>query len=132
MILALIAPVLAAETWGPYRAEYVDNYDGDTVTLRLDVYPGWYKRASIRLRGVDTPEIRGDCEAERARAVEARDRVRTLLRRVAEIEVTIHDIGKYGRPIADVVADGDDLADLLIRSGLGRRYNGGSRETWCG
>ena len=53
-----------------------DVYDGDTFTVDADVWPdiGW--TGSVRVRNVDTPEIRGDCDQEQRLAIAARDYVR--------------------------------------------------------
>ena len=72
--------------------------------------------------GVDTPELRGKCEAERREAREARDFVRNRIgKRVVLVGVKK---GKYaGRVVARVkLADGADLTDLLIQADLGRPY----------
>ena len=64
-------------------------------------------------------------------ALAARDFVREL---VGE-EVVLLDVeqGKYaGRVVAGVrLADGRDLATVLIEAGRGRPYDGGKRESWC-
>ena len=133
---------------GPYEVEVLSVYDGDTFTVR--VYPGrdfnvsvWpditYQlnldqlsiKVSVRLRGVDTPEIRGKCQVEKEQARMARDFV------VAAISdgVTLSNVerGKYaGRVIADVTLPGGrSLTEELIDAGLGRPYDGGKRDTWC-
>ena len=45
-------------------------YDGDTFTAYL---PGYDKAERVRVRGIDTPEIRGKCPSEKAAAIKARD-----------------------------------------------------------
>jgi len=81
---------------------------------------------------VDTPDIRGKCEAEKQKAIQARDFVKGLiLGEVVFLENVKH--GKYaGRVVADVkLNSGDNLADKIIDQGLGREYHGGTREGWC-
>lgn len=56
-----------------------------------------------RVRGVDTPEIRGRCEAEKTKAREARDYVAGLLAAAQQIELRNVARGKYFRLVADVV-----------------------------
>jgi endonuclease YncB( thermonuclease family) len=77
-------------------------------------------------------EIRGKCEEEKQKALEARDYVRSLiLGEVVQLENVKH--GKYaGRVVAEVILDGgENLADKIISQGLGREYHGGKREGWC-
>ena len=86
----------------------------------------------IRVDGVDTPEIKGKCEAEKALAVQARDFVTQSLAEARSVSFCNPKWGKYGkRVVADVVVDGNLLSELLIEKGLGRPYDGSKREGWC-
>ena len=79
-LIAVITPgaVLAAELIpGPINARVVSVYDGDTMTVGAAPWPGLTARTSVRVAGVDTPEIRGKCQAEKDLAVRARDFVRS-------------------------------------------------------
>lgn len=40
----------------------VDAYDGDTLTVEAAVWPDWTWNGSVRVLGVNTPEIRGECD----------------------------------------------------------------------
>ena len=59
-------------------AKVTKVYDGDTLTVEAYPWPGLEAKASVRVDGVDTPEIRGKCEAEKQKAIEARDYVKSL------------------------------------------------------
>ena len=40
--------------------------------------------------------------------------------------------GKYFRIAADVIVDGENLADILIEAGMAVKYNGGKKtHKWC-
>jgi len=130
MINALI--VLAAVIIsGPITAEVVSVYDGDTFTVNSYPWPGMIIRVSVRVNGIDTPEIRGKCLAEKTLAIKARNRAKELL----SDEVYLVDIkrGKYaGRIVADVyLKSGKNLAEVLIKEELGREYDGKKRKSWC-
>ena len=132
----LIVPVTAAG-WrdpipGPVPALVVDVIDGDTVLVRARIWLGQEVETPVRLDGVDTPELRGKCQAARRLAREARAFVQA---RVGGRQVILRDIqyGKYaGRVVARIqTPDGDDLADALIAAGLGHAYDGAARAPWC-
>ena len=131
----LLAPATAGSDptiTGPVAAKVVKVYDGDTFTVEAYPWPGLEAKASVRINGVDTPEIRGKCEAEKQKAIKARDFVKWLvLGEVVYLENVKH--GKYaGRVVADVKLEGGgNLADKIIDQGLGREYHGGTREGWC-
>ncbi len=116
---------------GPLPAQVVSVYDGDTITVRARIWLGQDIEVSVRLDGIDTPELRGKCEDEKKLAQKARD----FLIKLAGDTVMLRDIhyGKYaGRVIARVLTeDGEDLVAALINAGHGRPYSGGKRQGWC-
>lgn len=93
------------------------NYDGDTL------------RATFRIENIDTPEIKGACDAEKKLAIRAKDFTKAWL---AKGRVTIQQTGidKYGRVLARVERNGEDLGEALIAAGLARPWKG-RREKWC-
>ena len=82
---------------------------------------GWWTRT----------EIRGECEAEKVKARDARDYAAALLKRARQVELRSIERGKYFRLVSTVVVDGQDLAEALIEARYGRTYNGGRRLGWC-
>jgi endonuclease YncB( thermonuclease family) len=124
-----------AENYGPYRAQVTKVYDGDTFTAWIYIFPGLIAERSVRLNGVDTPELRGKCPQEKEAAQRARARARELIEKSGNmVSLTYVLLGKYaGRVVADVsLSNGADLASMLISEGLGRPYDGGKRAGWCG
>jgi endonuclease YncB( thermonuclease family) len=113
----------------PVDVTYV--VDGDTFDARIRVSDTRIVAGRVRLRGVDTPELHGRCEAEIAKAEAARTVLRRLL---AEGAVAISAPGedKYGRVLADVATrKTPNVADALIAAGVARPYGGGHRFGWC-
>ena len=113
---------------------YRGNYDGDTIRFDIPgVHPLLGENIAIRLRAVDTSEIRGKCPAEKKLAVAARDFVRGGLTKAKKITLTNTGRGKYFRVVARVVADGIDVSSALLEAGLAVPYLGGKRVgNWCG
>ena len=110
-----------------------DAYDGDTLTVEAALWPDLTWEGSVRVVGVDSPEIRGLCELEHAWAILARDYVRDLLIDETVFLTDVENDRYGGRVLAQVhLESGDNLADLLIANGLGRTYDGGARQGWCG
>ncbi len=115
---------------GPITAHVVNVYDGDTITVDAFPWPDVTIRNSVRLSGVDTPEINGECQAEKDLAVQARDFVRAQVGDTVQLR-NIRFSEYAGRVVADVWIGDHDLAALIIAAGLGREYHGGAREGWC-
>ena len=129
--LAFAAQAAALEQRVPARVKRV--IDGDTFKVEARVWPGITAQANVRVRGVDTPEIRrAKCgEFERRRGLAARDFVRGVIgERVWLVNV---DYDKFGRRVVASVllADGRDLATLLLATGHAQPYRGGRRPKWC-
>ncbi len=131
LLVALPMALCAADPIpDPITARVVSVYDGDTLTVDAEPWPGVTIRTAVRVNGVDTPEIRGKCQAEKDLAIRARDFVREKVGERVQIANVKH--GKYaGRVVADVLVGGERLSDMLIAVGLGRPYEGGRRESWC-
>ena len=87
---------------------------------------------TYRILGYDSPEtVFAKCRAERELGLIAKKRVEQLL---ARGEVRVLESGKrdkYGRTLAKVTVNGEDLAALMVREGLGRPYRGEKRLSWC-
>jgi micrococcal nuclease len=98
------------------------NYDGDTLRSPAG--------ERIRVKGIDTPEIKGACAYERRLALEARDYVTAVVRSSRTTEIRRVGIDKYGRTLAYVLVDGKDLGDEMVSRGLARKWEG-RRRSWC-
>ena len=136
-ILSFIASATAAiDTDGRYEWPVVGVIDGDTLKVHLPGLPMELQPLKVRVRGVDTPERKGKCAAEKAAAEKAGTFTRQLVENAQAKERPIYfskiDWDKYGGRIdADVAIDGRSLADMLVGAGLARRYDGGKRKGWC-
>jgi endonuclease YncB( thermonuclease family) len=127
-------PVAASLTarGGTHPAEVLRVIDGDTFEARVHVWPGLDITTKIRLRGVDAPELKARCPAERAMAEAARDALRGMLAD-GTVGVSAVTPDKYGgRVVADAATRSvaSVSAELQTR-GLARSYGGGRRRSWC-
>lgn len=110
------------------------NYDGDTITVQIpNVPPIIGKNISVRVYGIDTPEMKGKLPCEKDRAKEARDLVHSLLSQAKHIELRQVQRDKYFRILAEVVADGVSLREKLLERKLAYPYGGGTKDktNWC-
>ena len=124
-----------AKSFGDYQgAVYFRNYDGDTITFKLPgLHPIIGGKISIRVNGIDTPEIKGKCEKEKYDAQQAKEMVADILKDAEQITLKNMERGKYFRIAADVIVDGENLADVLVEAGMAVRYDGGKKtHKWCG
>ena len=117
---------------GPVQISVVQVLDGDTFVADAHVWPGQRVRVSVRIRGIDAPELRSRCKGEKRDALRARDVLETML---SAGDVSLTRIGGdkyYGRVLADVATpDHPELAAAMIEAGVARPYGGGSRPRIC-
>ena len=135
LLFLLLPSYSLAKSFGDYEgAVYVRNYDGDTITFNLPgLHPIIGEKISIRVNGIDTPEIRGKCEKEKYDAKQAKEVVADILKDAEQIILKNMERGKYFRIAADVIVDGENLADVVIEAGVAVRYDGGKKtHKWCG
>lgn len=111
-----------------YISHVTDVYDGDTITVDIDMGMGiWQRDVRIRLWRVNTSEVRGE---EREQGLATRDFVRGLILDRDILLRTILDkrgqdrTGKYGRLLGEVLVEEDEsgrminLNNLLLEKGL--------------
>lgn len=118
---------------GPVEALVTKVIDGDSFKADAIVWPGTTVSVSIRIRGIDAPELRARCGYERHLARLALKKLGQNV--LAGKPLQLINIGGdkyYGRVLADVrLAGGADLATAMPDSGTVRRYAGRKRQSWC-
>ncbi|OEJ64945.1 thermonuclease family protein [Magnetovibrio blakemorei] len=135
ILLALILITIPAQAKeilvGPIPAELVSVRDGDTIDVKARIWLGQTINVAVRINGIDTPELKGKCEAEIRLAHEAKVALGSLLNG-GTIQLTDIQHGKYAeRVLATVTVDKLNVADRLMELKLARPYTGGKRGSWC-
>ena len=98
-----------------YPAEVSKVYDGDTITVTVDLGLGVYKTETIRLYGLNAPEVRG---AEKSEGIKSRDVLRKMILNKTVTLYTLKDKrGKYGRLLGIIHYDGKNINKWLIDNG---------------
>jgi endonuclease YncB( thermonuclease family) len=132
MAVVMLAGICRADGYRFADVVVESVIDGDTIRVSLPgVHPLWGDRVPVRINGIDTPEIKGQCDAERAKAIEARNQLAALLTVARRVDLEECSQEKYGRLLCRVVADRRDAGAMLVEAGLARRYEGGRRAGWC-
>jgi endonuclease YncB( thermonuclease family) len=135
--------------WG----RVVSLYDGDTLTVALNVFSGVYK-FSVRMNGIDTCELKSKCENNKELAKSARSRLLSLItgKDVSEtsiwndrrkinnilnkgmyfVWVECFDFDKYGRLLANIYScenSTECFSKVLIKEKLAYEYKGDTKMT---
>jgi len=107
----------------------VKVYDGDTFTLasKLPNTDGPVYRFTVRLNGIDTPEIKGKTATEKELAKRARDALSSLIMNKIVILKNV-DTEKYGRLLAEVYVDDIHINNYMVVNKYAVKYDGGTKE----
>jgi endonuclease YncB( thermonuclease family) len=134
LILFLFASTAQAEV---YEWKVLRIVDGDSLEIANEFLPQELK-LFVRAKGVDTPEKapHAKCEKENALGQKAtiytKKAIQNAQKNNQKITFTEIKWDKYGgRIIAKVLINNNDLAQDLIKNGLGRVYSGDKKKSWC-
>ena len=119
-----------------HYGKVIKVYDGDTITIATQLYNGSVVpkkemyRFSVRLNGIDTPEIKTSNVAEHTLAIIARDALSTLVMgKVVRLDNISYD--KYGRLLCDVFLGDLDVCKWMLEHNYAVVYHGGKKvEAW--
>ena len=109
-------------------------YDGDTITIvaKLPYKKSPLYKFSVRLNGIDCPEIKGETDDEKQCAQLAKKELENL---ILNKQITLDKLAteKYGRILADVYLDDLHLNKNMLDKRLAVCYDGGKKnkpESW--
>lgn len=105
--------------------------DGDTIKVWHNSVPEHLRETNVRLAGIDTPEMKGQCEKEKALAREAKKFIEDTLNSSNKVLFDVIDRDKYGRYLVVVHADSININKSLINKGLAYEYYGATKHSWC-
>ncbi len=110
-------------------AKVIKVYDGDTITVAARCNERLYKW-SVRLYGIDTPELRTDSAREKELGYAARDILKEKIMPNGNgemIRVFIRGYDKYGRVLADIYHKNVHINMWMINRGYAVSYDGGTK-----
>jgi endonuclease YncB( thermonuclease family) len=132
----------AAAVCDPYPTKVI-VIDGDTIVIRGE---------HVRVENINAPEIKGKCADEKRLAAMATERLASSLDG-SQLVVMRHPTGtqrpdrsglqdfepeyeqdRYGRTLAPLIADGQNVGDILLSEGLARKWTktwNRNEEPWC-
>ena len=104
------------------HGKVIKVYDGDTITIaaRLPNNKTIY-RFSVRLRGIDSPEIHGKTENEKLLALKSRDALSQLVYHKIIVLQNV-EYEKYGRLLADIYLLGQETNPTINQWTLDQKY----------
>lgn len=64
-LLLLPASTFCSDMSTVYPARLLSITDGDTIKVQATIWPNLYKETSVRIYGIDTPEIHGNANKKK-------------------------------------------------------------------
>lgn len=112
------------------NVQVIRVYDGDTFFCNIPYLHFLIgSNISVRIRGIDTAEIRGGTAETKALAQKSKE---ALIKLFENRTITLYNLNrdKYFRILADVKADDIDVKEYMIKNGYAKKYDGGKKESW--
>lgn len=147
MLVVTLNAAAAPPTY--YILPMISVYDGDTIRTRWNRLPEEIRDVSIRVRGVDTPEMaaksyyesnsgrlgRAKCDAEAKKAFEAKAALIELIGDKRHIKISNVGWGSYPkRFVANIKVNGRDVGEYMIEKGYAVYDDGKTskdNKDWC-
>lgn len=133
ILLTLLIPI-TSQAQQQQKSKILRVVDGDTFVISAPFIPKPLKQQiPLRLVGVDTPNIKrwANCDSEAKLGQEAKNYVQKLFETSKKQEIKFLSMDKYNRILGEVYFDGKNVSELLIEKGLGRKYAGEKKQSWC-
>jgi len=106
-----------------YKIELVDIYDGDTITVNLDLgCHVWLRNIKIRLAGINAPEVRGKEKTKGLKSKQALIDIISKNKGDLIVKTLSDKPDKYGR-LLGFVYKGDINVNLeMLKNGFADKY----------
>jgi endonuclease YncB( thermonuclease family) len=111
--------------------------DGDTMVVRVDLWPGLEAIYAVRARNIDAPELRGaNCSEELAWAEEAKAQAERLYAPGTTVRIENVELDSFGRAVAEIRRWRSDrwmyFGDEMTERGMAEAWQEGWEDIdWC-
>ena len=123
MIILLSSLIALGSCFHPFTTNAESVIDGDTIkNVVIEMDFGIKITKTIRIIGIDAPEMRGVPDSEKKRAVESRDRLRAIIGSCSSLRLVPHGTDSFGRTLAKVFCGNQNIAETLIKEGFAKQY----------
>ena len=110
------------------ECKVIKVYDGDTITIGCYLFGEKTPyRLSVRLRGIDSPELKTKNKNEHDHACISRDK---LSEHILNKTIILENVAteKYGRILADVIYNGKNMNQWMVQNKYAVGYDGGTKQ----
>tara|TARA_R100000008_G_C3572425_1_gene163060 strand:- start:931 stop:1263 length:333 start_codon:yes stop_codon:yes gene_type:complete len=106
-----------------YNARLIRVIDGDTIEAMVDLGFDVWTKQTIRLHGIDTPEVRTRNLNEKKLGLAAKERLSEIFSiSDGKFLLKSRGIGRYGRCLGILYIKEQNINELLISEGHAKEY----------
>jgi endonuclease YncB( thermonuclease family) len=112
------------------KGRVVKVYDGDSITIAARIPKSKDRtiyKFNIRLNRIDTPEIRTRDNKEKVYGLKIRDLLSDKIMNEM-VDLKVIDTDKYGRLLAEVIYNNENINNWLLQNKYAMEYNGGQKK----
>ena len=113
-----------------YAMKLIRIIDGDTFKAEVDLGFSTFRNETVRMSGINTPESRTRDLEEKRHGLAAKKVLGDLLTAADSLVVNVKEVGKFGRALGIVYADGLNVNYELIDKGYAYPYTGEKKMTY--
>lgn len=124
--------------YSEYSATVIRIIDGDSIAVEVDLWPGLVAKYTVRVRGIDAPELRRvGCEEERAWGLAAQKQAARLYDVGSKVKLKNVEYDSFsGRVVADIFRWRSDrwlsFSDEMIDRGMALAWTPKMDDVpWC-
>tara|TARA_B100000131_G_scaffold86110_1_gene83051 strand:- start:11134 stop:11475 length:342 start_codon:yes stop_codon:yes gene_type:complete len=104
-----------------YKAICVKVISGDTISAMVDLGFDVWISVNVRLFGIAAPDFRSKKIEDREKAMKSKKKLEEILTN-KEFLLRSMDVGKNKRCLAEIIVDGINVNELLIKKGYARVF----------
>lgn len=120
----MLSELLLLATMSNFRhAEITRTIDGDTLEVSIYSVPEIFSLMSVRVKGINSPEMKSSLACERKDAQKAKLRLEELIY-FAPVDLMNCERDKYFRLLCDISSNGKDVAQIMVAEGHAVAYFG--------
>lgn len=130
-VLFIVLIIFTSNVQADYNWKIDKVIDGDTVRLEVDYLPVEIgNKMSLRILGIDTPELQGKCLEEIKKAQDARDFLKNYLKG-KQYTIILKGRDKYFRLLGDIKVGNELISEVMLKNGHAVVYQGKTKTSWC-
>jgi micrococcal nuclease len=105
-----------------YKAKCIRVIDGDTIIAEVDLGFNIYTKVSVRLEGIDAPEVRTRDLEEKKRGLASKEYLEDIFSLDKSFILDSKKIDKYGRCLGTIYLGDTNINEEMIEEGFAVVY----------